>query len=331
MLKRTNVTCLVLLSAVGVFSQGAIAQMGTPQILQLDFTNLVNYNNDIADVTKAATSSAITPAALQNTFQDGTGLGDIVAVNGQAVKGTYIIRYTRLNTGPTVTAGQSIADVTRTSLIFVWYEIQGVDGVAIGTITAQGFSRGTPPPGAPASQTSANLVITGGTGAFAGVRGFAGSSNPPVSVANRQASIVEDPAYRRINGGGTAANILTLYPAEKPQILAISHSDFSPVSAANPAKAGEILVMVVTGLGPTRPGVDPGQPFPTTPLAAANSPVAVTINGTAGKLLAAVGYPKTTDGFQVNFEVPPGTAKGTAQVQVSAAWMAGPAFTINVQ
>ncbi len=331
MRNRISVTCLVLLSSMGVFSQGAIAQLGTPQILQLELTNLVNYNNDIADGTKAATSAAITPSAPQNTLQDGTGLGDIVAVNGQPVKGTYIIRYTRLNTGPTVTTGQSIADVTRNALIFVWYEIQGLDGVAIGTITAQGFSRGTPPPGAPASQTAANLVITGGTGAFVGVRGFAGSTNPTVSVANRMASFVEDPAYRRINGGGTGANILTLYPAERPQIVAISHADFSPVSAANPAKAGEILVMVATGLGPTRPGVDPGQAFPASPLATANSPVAVTINGTAAKLLAAVGYPKSTDGFQVNFEVPPGTAKGSAQVQVSAAWMAGPAVTINVQ
>ena len=331
MRNQITVTGLVLLSSMGVFSQGAFAQLGTPQILQMELTNLVNYNNDNADVTKAATSSALTPSGPQNTFQDGTGLGDIVAVNGQPVKGTYVIRYTRLNTGPTLTTGQSIADVTRAGLIFTWWEIQGLDGVTIGTITAQGFSRGTPPPGAPALQTSANLVITGGTGAFVGVRGFAGSTNPTVSVSNRSASFVEDPAYRRINGGGTGASILTLYPAEKPQIVAISHSDFSLVSAANPAKAGEILVMVVTGLGPTRPGVDPGQPFPTSPLAAANSPVAVTINGTAATLLAAVGYPKTTDGFQVNFEMPAGTAKGTAQVQVSAAWMAGPAFTINVQ
>ena len=140
MRNRITITCLVLLSSMGVFSQGAFAQLGKPQILQLELTNLVSYNNDNADVTKAATSSALTPSGPEKAFQDGTGLGDIVAVNGQAVKGTYIIRYTRLNSAQTVAPGQAIADVTRGGLIFFWWEIQGLDGVTIGTITAQGLS-----------------------------------------------------------------------------------------------------------------------------------------------------------------------------------------------
>ena len=171
MRNRITVSCL-LLSSMGFFVQSANAQIVTPTILQLDETNLVNYNSDVPDLTKAATSSAITNAATQNTFQDGTGLGDIVAANGQAIKGTHVLRYTRINSTPTFTPGQAIADITRTALIFNFWEIQDADGITIGTITAEGFSRGTPPPGVPSSQTAANLVITGGSGAFAGVRGF---------------------------------------------------------------------------------------------------------------------------------------------------------------
>jgi len=48
-------------------------------------------------------------------------------------------------------------------------------------------------------------------------------------------------------------------------------------------------------------------------------------------VLAAVGYPGVADGYQVNFRVPPDTAKGSATIQVSAAWIAGAPVSILVQ
>ena len=47
--------------------------------------------------------------------------------------------------------------------------------------------------------------------------------------------------------------------------------------------------------------------------------------------LGAVGFPGSLDGYQVNFRVPPGTAKGVATIQVTAAWIAGTAVGIAVQ
>ena len=91
------------------------------------------------------------------------------------------------------------------------------------------------------------------------------------------------------------------------------------------------LSLVATGLGPTRPAVDPGQPFPSSPLAAVNSPVDVTVNGKSADMLAAVGYPGAVDGYQVNFRVPPDVPRGIATVQVSAAWIAGPLVSVAVQ
>ena len=113
---------------------------------------------------------------------------------------------------------------------------------------------------------------------------------------------------------------------------AVAHSsDFSLVTAAKPARLGEILSLLATGLGPTRPGVDPGKPFPTNPLAAVNSPVEVTVNGKPAEVLAAVGYPGTVDSYQVNFRIPTDTARGSATIQLSAAWIAGPEVRIAVQ
>ena len=51
-------------------------------------------------------------------------------------------------------------------------------------------------------------------------------------------------------------------------------------------------------------------------------PVTVTVNGKAADVLAAVGYPGSADGYQVNFRMPSGAAKGSAIIQVSAAWVA---------
>lgn len=119
---------------------------------------------------------------------------------------------------------------------------------------------------------------------------------------------------------------------ESPQILAIAHSsDFSLVSAAKPAVPGEYLSIFASGLGPTKPGPDPGKPFPSSPLAQVNSPVAVTLNGTAVSEVQAVGYPGSVDGYQVNFQVPNSFQSGNVIVQLSAAWIPSATVTVPVQ
>ena len=122
------------------------------------------------------------------------------------------------------------------------------DGTPIGTIIAIGLAGGDAAPGSPSSVTGNNFVITGGTGAFLGVRGQVGSADPlPGVPVQRIASMTEDPANRRLNGGGTQRWVVHLIPMSVPQIVitasgpAVFHSDFSPVTAAKPAKAGECV------------------------------------------------------------------------------------------
>src|SRR5262249_10487569 len=141
------------------------------------------------------------------------------------------------------------------------------------------------------------------------------------TIAARQASITEDPANRRKNGGGKVQFLLQIIPMVRPEIVAIAHSsDFGAVAPSKPAAPGEILSAFVTGLGPTRPEVAPGKPFPSSPLATVNSPVDVTVNGGPADVLSAVGFPGAVDGFQVNFRIPPDAARGAATIQISAAW-----------
>jgi len=122
-----------------------------------------------------------------------------------------------------------------------------------------------------------------------------------------------DPENRRINGGGTVRQVLEIIPMILPQILAdasgsmITHADFSRVTTAKPAKAGEVLIVKATGLGPTVPGVGPGQPFPLDTVQPVNSPV------------------------RVDFRMPAGAASGTAAIQLTAAWIPSATVSIPVQ
>src|SRR5207249_4399821 len=145
-------------------------------------------------------------------------------------------------------------------------------------------------------------------------------------------SVSEDPANRRNRNQGFNHQIIYLVPAEYPQVLtggngpAVVHSrDYTPVTASNPAAVGELLTMVASGLGPTNPSVDRGQLFPSDRLYVVNSPVDVLMNGANAEVLYAGGYPTTTDRYQVNFRVPSGILPGMATLQISAAWITGPA------
>jgi hypothetical protein len=90
---------------------------------------------------------------------------------------------------------------------------------------------------------------------------------------------------RRVLGGGTGRFLLQIWPMFRPEVVTTSagplilHSDWTLVSTAKPAERGEVLIAVAKGLGPTVPGVSPGDPFPSDPFAAVTSPVEVLVDG----------------------------------------------------
>jgi hypothetical protein len=338
-LRLWNVTFAATV-CTAVLSQPCLAQVPPASVLRVDTANVVLYFEDTGDLSKFTTDPNVTAPMLPGKiFNRAIAIADIQAVNGQSVMGTHTRTATNLNLRPVPTPGQAIADTVRNQAADISFEFLKNDGTSIGTIIASGFAGGASPPGSPSKVTVGNFVVTGGTGAFLGVRGQVGWEDPPPGISiQRSASMTEDPANRRRNGGGTQRWVIHLIPMERPEIAmlpagpAIAHSgDFSLVTASKPAAAGEILSLFATGLGPVTSGGDPGQPFLSSPVAIVNSPVEVTVNGKATEVLAAVGFPGAVDGYQVNFRVPPNTAKGTASIQVSAAWISGASVSIPVQ
>ncbi len=336
MVRRWPTLAFIALSA---FASGplVLGQAAPATILEIELENYVVYLNDVTDYSKLAMDpNKTTMAAQPRNFGQSIGIADIVSVNGKPAKGVFTERRTQLNHAVNPTPGQAIADTARNNLHERWFEILRPDGTPIGTIMTSGLGGGSPSPGAPSAMVAADFIVTGGTGAFLGVRGQAGGTRDP-RPEPRSASMAEDPANRRIHGGGQRRFILHLIPLSRPEVVqtltgpAVAHAnDFSLVTTAKPAKPGEILSLFATGLGPTRPGVDPGAPFTTNPLQTVNSPVEVIVNGAPAEVLYAGGYPGAVDGYQVNFRLPSGITPGQASLQISVAWITGSEVKIAI-
>ena len=312
-----------------------LARGQTPIVLTLETDNVVSYETDTPDLTKYATNPNITPAVPFRNFTSGTMLGDNVSINGEPVKGLYTSRVITMIASPTPNpaTGGAIADSTHASARYQIFEILKTDSTPIGTIMVVGMYSGITP-GSPSGVTG-DWAVVGGTGAFLGVRGQMGSR---ANVVNpRIASVVEEPANRRINGGGKIVAVFTLYPMLIPQVVithagpAIHSSDFTLVSESKPISAGEVVLLFMTGLGPTQPGVDPGQPFAESPVQVVNSPIDVRVNGESAEVLEAVGVPGSLDCYRLTFTVPKNTARGLARVQVSVAWIPGTPIGIAIR
>lgn len=303
---------LSALAALAASPRIALAQT-RPAALEIDVENLVEY--------------------IQNPyFWTAIRLGDITAVNGHPVKGSYVGVPFKLGLTPTPQLGEAVADITGVSFRQESFQILGLDGALVGSILTIGTAGGPPPPGAPSTQENGDLAIVGGSGAFLGVRGEKGRGMS--IVAARKAAPDEDPSKRRQIGGGHIREILYVIPMSQPEIVTptVTHlSDNTPVSVSKPATAGEVLSLYATGLGPTRPSPEPGKPFPPSPAMPVNSPLQVTVNGRTAEVINAVGTPGTVDHYQVSFRVPPETEKRTASIRVTAAWIESSPATFAVQ
>jgi uncharacterized protein (TIGR03437 family) len=102
----------------------------------------------------------------------------------------------------------------------------------------------------------------------------------------------------------------------------VFHLNYTYVTAANPAVAGETLFFYATGLGATTPAVADGAAAPSGPFAQVNDPnLEVDIfdssgNDTTVNIASAVLVPTLAGVYQINFMVPSGIASGIAYLDV---------------
>lgn len=133
----------------------------------------------------------------------------------------------------------------------------------------------------------------------------------------------------QVVNNGTSSNSVTLYTnSSAPGVFTLSqsgtgpaailHADagFNPVSANNPAKKGETVLVFVTGLGAVDPPVADGAAGPSSPLSRVVGDVSVFIDGKAGT----VGFAGLAPGFaglyQINVQVPASAGPGEVLIEV---------------
>jgi hypothetical protein len=326
--------------AFALCATALLAQTPPSTILEVDIENLVLYYLDVTDPSKLATSAAPMLTGPGRIFRWQVALADVTAVNGAPAKGLYAGRSMPLQSAPRPGPGQAIADIGSFGLNDAHLVILQPDGTEIGSLFGIGVGGAAAPPGAPRGAAVHNFAVAGGTGAFLGARGQ-WSFKEALGGANRSVSMTEDTANRRTHGGGRRRDIIQLLPMSWPEVMAdrtgpaIYHSsDMSPVTSAAPTRVGEWLILRATGLGPTRPGVDLGKPFPQWEAGKehiVNSPVEVEVGRRATEVRNAVGWPGMVNQYRVDFQVPESTPPGDATVALRAAWVTGPEVQIPVR
>ena len=308
----------------------AALQAQPPRVVVLDILldNSVVYYFDVADPAKRGIERGPTTVDMSKfgAFNQTCQIDDIVEVNGRPAKGIHFTCAYRMNFNPNPQPGMSIADAAFSN---VWpncnWELHSKDGRFVGRLTDGGFF--------PHS-------IFGGAGAYLGARG----EHYSTSIAgrtNRSASVAEDPSMRRTHPGTGSYRVqYHLVPLYYPEVEttaqgpSVFHADFSPVTPAKPARAGETLILRAKNLGPTTPYTFAGQAFPKwtgDPLPEVNSDVEVTVGGNPAEVIIKYGWPGEVGVYRVDFRMPAGATPGTTALQLTAAWIPSEEVRIPVQ
>jgi hypothetical protein len=90
----------------------AWAQAPQPVTLDIEWENFVIYADNLSDPAKLVTSPSIANVNVRN-FMPLIAIGDIVAVNGRPVRGTWVSRGHLIMAFPNAMPGQAIGDLGR--------------------------------------------------------------------------------------------------------------------------------------------------------------------------------------------------------------------------
>ena len=124
-----------------------------------------------------------------------------------------------------------------------------------------------------------------------------------------------------VNNGFAASRPFSLQVAPAaPALFAdpvVKVSDFSQISAMNPAQAGDVILVYLTGLGQTTPPLASGAVVDETYIYN-TVPVTVTVGGKEAQVLTSAASPGLPGLYQVLLRVPSGTGSGNTSLVLHA-------------
>jgi len=170
---------------------------------------------------------------------------------------------------------------------------------------------------------------------LAGVKVLVNKRSAPIlSVSPTQVTVLvpsatkEDYATFQVINNSTASNPVTVYASTtSPGVFTqdssgigpgmLFHSNFSAVNAQHPAKAGESLIALVTGLGATNHPPADGAPGPANPMSKITGDLLVLVNLEIANFSFAGLAPGRVGTYQINFQVPPDIPAGDAFLDIA--------------
>ena len=115
-----------------------------------------------------------------------------------------------------------------------------------------------------------------------------------------------------------------------PRIQSFFDADWRPITAAHAAKPGSRVIAYVSDLGPTRPEVAPGAPFPRDPLATSLVRLQAKVDGEDAPVVTQLGNPGDVNIYRVDFVVPRDARSGSVNVKIAAAGAWSPTASLPV-
>lgn len=133
-----------------------------------------------------------------------------------------------------------------------------------------------------------------------------------------------------VNNGAQSNTVTVLMNATVPGVFtvppggsghgAVLHADFSVVTPSSPAKAGETVLVFVTGLGDVNPAITDGAVGPSNPFSLTVNPLAVYFSGPGEMVQGAVTYAGLAPGlaalYQINVQLPSTIASGDNYIEI---------------
>ena len=309
----------------------AFGQVAPEVTLNVELQDFVWYIDKSGDATKYATVPGITPAPAEigGAFRRYLIVADLVSVGGKPATGTFFAHGIAISTSnePQPVPGRPIADFPRNQMHDFVLEVMTPDRAQVGSLVGFLLGSGAAPPGAPPG--AGFWAVVGGTGAYVGVRGQGANMG---STNTRTTSMIEDPAFRRVNGGGQMRLSFNLSGASLAEVMAAYHAtDSTAVTTSRPARPGELLVLQVKAGWPAKPYLQEGKVFSGEPFQDIAVPVEAVVNGTPAEIVVKFGWPGTRDRYRVDVRLPSGVAPGMATLQLNGAYLPGVPFNIPVQ
>src|SRR6185369_9324339 len=158
MIRQVEFIAITILS-LSLRGSPAFAQTPAGSILHVEIVNSTLYRRGYCNIADQGKDPSKLPTSTITPFATGVGVGDIVSVNNQPVKGTALQYFQGGSLNSTFTPGTKIADITSAPSGASWdLTFLNPDGTPVGSIHIDGNGGGSPPPGAPKAVSGSSLI-----------------------------------------------------------------------------------------------------------------------------------------------------------------------------